>query len=143
MSEGKSILCTSVCFESYFWLKILPATLFLELFKLCWSLNSSVCIYQHTFSALATLFYKSLRHRCFPVNFVKFLRTIFYRTPPVAAFVQTIGSSQFVSVFPLFCFPVFCSNFRSPRNMAFDEFSGIRCCCRIYWNYGEFWHKMS
>ena len=29
---------------------------------------------------------KSLLHKCFPVNFVKFLRTpFFYRTPPVAA----------------------------------------------------------
>ena len=26
-----------------------------------------------------------LRHRCFPVNFVKFPTTLFYRTPPVAA----------------------------------------------------------
>ena len=34
----------------------------------------------------ATLLKKSLWHRCFPVNFVKFLRTpFFYRTPPVAA----------------------------------------------------------
>ena len=27
---------------------------------------------------LATLFKKSVRHRCFPVNFVKFLRTLFF-----------------------------------------------------------------
>ena len=33
----------------------------------------------------ATLLKKSLWHRCFPVNFTKFLRTFFYRTPPVAA----------------------------------------------------------
>ena len=36
----------------------------------------------------ATLFKKKLwhRHRCFPVNFAKFLRTVFYRTPLAAAF---------------------------------------------------------
>ena len=33
----------------------------------------------------ATLLKKSLWHRCFPVNFTKFLRTFFYRTSPVAA----------------------------------------------------------
>ena len=31
---------------------------------------------------LATLFKKRLWHRCFPVNFVKFFRTFFYRIPP-------------------------------------------------------------
>ena len=36
----------------------------------------------------ATLLKKWLWHRCFPVNFVKFLRTpFFYRTPLMAAFV--------------------------------------------------------
>ena len=35
----------------------------------------------------ATLLKKRLRHWCFPVNFAKFLRTHFYRTPPVAASV--------------------------------------------------------
>ena len=34
----------------------------------------------------AILLKKSLWHGCFPVNFAKFLRTLFfYRTPPVAA----------------------------------------------------------
>ena len=33
----------------------------------------------------ATLLNKTLRHRCFPVNFGKLLRTIYYRTPLVAA----------------------------------------------------------
>ena len=33
----------------------------------------------------ATLLKKRLSQRCFPVNFAKFLRTPFYRTPPVAA----------------------------------------------------------
>ena len=33
----------------------------------------------------ATLLKKRLWHRCFPVNFVKFLRTPIYRTPLVAA----------------------------------------------------------
>ena len=37
----------------------------------------------------ATLLKQSLWHRCFPVNFAKtFLRTPFYRTPPVAASVK-------------------------------------------------------
>ena len=32
---------------------------------------------------------KKLQHRCFPVNFAKFLRThFFYRTPPLAASVS-------------------------------------------------------
>ena len=31
---------------------------------------------------LATLLKKRLWHRCFPLNFVKFLRTLFYGTPP-------------------------------------------------------------
>ena len=30
----------------------------------------------------ATLLKKRLWHRCSPVNFAKFLRTLFYRTPP-------------------------------------------------------------
>ena len=34
---------------------------------------------------LVTLLKKKLWHRCFPVNFVKYLRTFFYRTPSVAA----------------------------------------------------------
>ena len=29
---------------------------------------------------------KRLRLRCFSINFAKFLRSLFYRTPPVAAF---------------------------------------------------------
>ena len=33
----------------------------------------------------STLLKKRLWHKCFPVNFAKFLRTPFYRTPPVAA----------------------------------------------------------
>ena len=36
----------------------------------------------------ATLLKKRLWHRCFPLNFAKFLRTsLFYRTPPIAASV--------------------------------------------------------
>ena len=34
----------------------------------------------------ATLSKKGLRYRCFPVNFEKFLRTIFYRTLPESYF---------------------------------------------------------
>ena len=33
----------------------------------------------------ATLLKKRLWHRRFPVNFAKFLRVLFYRTPPVTA----------------------------------------------------------
>ena len=33
----------------------------------------------------ATLLKKRLRHRCFPLDFAKFLGTSFYRTPPLAA----------------------------------------------------------
>ena len=29
--------------------------------------------------------YSFIQHRCFPVNIAKFLRTVFYRTPLVAA----------------------------------------------------------
>ena len=32
-----------------------------------------------------TLLKKRLWHSCFPVNFATFLRTLFYRTPPLAA----------------------------------------------------------
>ena len=34
----------------------------------------------------ATLLKKRFWHKCFPVNFVTFLRATLYRTPPVAAF---------------------------------------------------------
>ena len=37
----------------------------------------------------ATLLKKRLWHRCFPVNYAKFLRKLFYRTPPVAASVSS------------------------------------------------------
>ena len=37
---------------------------------------------------LPTLLKKRLKHRCFPVNFVKFLRAPFYRTPPGECFSQ-------------------------------------------------------
>ena len=38
--------------------------------------------------AKLTSFKKRLRQRRFPENFAKFLRTLFYRTPPVVASVQ-------------------------------------------------------
>ena len=31
---------------------------------------------------------KRLQYMCFPVNIAKFVRTAFYRTPPVAVFVN-------------------------------------------------------
>ena len=37
---------------------------------------------------ISTSFRKRLQRRCFPVKIAKFLRTPFYRTPPVAAFVS-------------------------------------------------------
>ena len=46
---------------------------------------------------------KSLQHRCFLVNPVKFLRTIFYRTPQVAVFVslmkQMFGIGHYLPTF--------------------------------------------
>ena len=36
----------------------------------------------------ATLLRKGLWHRCFPVIFVNFVRTSFYRTPPVTGSVN-------------------------------------------------------
>ena len=43
---------------------------------------------KHLYQSLrpATLLKKRLWHRCFSVNFVKFLKTRFYRIPPVGAF---------------------------------------------------------
>ena len=35
----------------------------------------------------ATLLKKRIRNRCFPMNFVKFLKTTFYRTPPATVSV--------------------------------------------------------
>ena len=41
---------------------------------------------------------KRLQHRCFPVNIVKFLRTVFYRTPLVAASpFRNLGSRNLIS----------------------------------------------
>ena len=43
----------------------------------------------------ATLLKKRLWHRCFPVEFAKFLRTTFlYRTPPVATSERRIIKTQ-------------------------------------------------
>ena len=36
----------------------------------------------------AILLKKRIQHRCFPVNFVKFIRTLFYRIPTAAASVN-------------------------------------------------------
>ena len=46
----------------------------------------------------ATLLRKSLWHRCFPVNFAKFLKTFFYRTSLDACFCQRF-KLQFIVVF--------------------------------------------
>ena len=43
------------------------------------------------------LYLKLLRHRCFPVNLAKFLRTLFYRTTPVAASVRIFEMKIFLS----------------------------------------------
>ena len=40
----------------------------------------------------ATLVNKSLRHRWFTVNLVKFLRTPFYKAPPVATSTESFDS---------------------------------------------------
>ena len=65
------------------------------------------------------------QHRFFTLNFAKLLNflifkisKLFYRTPPVAASVENLGSTSFVSMFSLFqCFPIFCSNLCSPWNI--------------------------
>ena len=49
-------------------------------------LRQSLFLNKVTGRGPATLLKKRLWHRCFSVNFVKFLRTPFYRTPLVAAF---------------------------------------------------------
>ena len=36
-----------------------------------------------------------LQNRCFPVKFAKFLRTYFYRTPPVTASALRVAASVF------------------------------------------------
>ena len=48
---------------------------------------------------LATLIKKKLQQRCYPVNIAKFLRTVFYRTPPAAAsdyFVKLTSKETFI-----------------------------------------------
>ena len=40
-----------------------------------------------------TLLKKSLQHSCFPVKFANFLRTVFYRTPPVTASALPVAAS--------------------------------------------------
>ena len=44
---------------------------------------------------LLDLIKKRLQHRCFPVNIAKFLRIVFYRTSPVAAFGYSNQSKIF------------------------------------------------
>ena len=58
-------------------------------------------------AAPATLLKKRLCHRCFPVNFVKFLRTpFFYRTPLVAA-SESSNTAWKVSKYGLISGPYF------------------------------------
>ena len=54
----------------------------------------------------ATLLKKRLSYSCFSVNFEKFLRTPFYRTPPVAASGSDRGSST-----------IFCNIYDTDKNM--------------------------
>ena len=42
------------------------------------------------FTGKHSFYKKRLQHKCFPVNIAKFLRIVFYRTPPVAASVLLI-----------------------------------------------------
>ena len=50
---------------------------------------------------------KTFRQGCFPINFVKFLRNIFYRTPPlVASSYNTSKNKIILSSFTLLCFAV-------------------------------------
>ena len=41
------------------------------------------------------LYEEILQHMCFPVKFVKFLRTYFYRTPPVTGSPLPVAASVF------------------------------------------------
>ena len=45
-------------------------------------------------ASLQTFKKKRLWHRCFPLTFAKFLRTLSYRTPPVAASVFSLQPSS-------------------------------------------------
>ena len=51
-------------------------------------------LYFNKVAGLSTLFKKNLWHRCFPVNFVKFLRTPFF-IEHLAAFETAIPNSAF------------------------------------------------
>ena len=54
--------------------------------------KENICVGVSFFSKVAgfQLYYKRLQHRCFSVKFAKFLRTFFYRIPPVAASGKSI-----------------------------------------------------
>ena len=54
---------------------------------LCQRIWSTADLVTFTEKRPATLLKKRLWHRCFPVNFAKFLRNLFYTTPQVAASV--------------------------------------------------------
>ena len=53
----------------------------------------------------ATLLKRKLWHRCFPVNFMRLLRKLFFRTPLVAACVNVI-SKDLITFFNFFVFPL-------------------------------------
>ena len=44
---------------------------------------------------LQLYFKKRFQHRCFPVKLAKFLRTLFYKTPPVSASAPQVATSVF------------------------------------------------
>ena len=49
-------------------------------------------------------FIKKETRRSFPVNFAKFLRALFYRTPPVVAVSFRLKSLGFINCFAINCF---------------------------------------
>ena len=65
---------------------------------------------------LATLLKKKLCHRCFPVNFPKFLRTPVLRNTSERLFLRMITLNAILSlleIFPVHTFPIFFSVFSS------------------------------
>ena len=83
-------LCLSCCNDVMLVLVMLHSYCTAVLVIIFWKFMfyyRSICL------RLATLLKKRLWHRYFPVNFANFLRTIFYRTPLVAASAYSFHES--------------------------------------------------
>ena len=71
------------------------------------------------FNKVAGLLKKSLSHRCFPVNFAKFLRTPFFsRTPPVGASAIIWHVKKLNGIF--LCIGFKCIDAATKRNILWD-----------------------